>query len=99
MSVQGRLAQGHNLHVALDQLHANVVRNNMAPYLLLQRLAELITTETAERRSLVLVNPALAPRRAAASTLSCPLSGERPTLDHAPALPLAQCDPRGLHRP
>jgi gentisate 1,2-dioxygenase len=36
---------------------------------LLQRSAALITTETSERRSLVLVNPGLAPQRATASTL------------------------------
>jgi len=36
---------------------------------LLRRSAELIKTETSERRSLVLVNPGLAPQRATASTL------------------------------
>jgi gentisate 1,2-dioxygenase len=36
---------------------------------LLYRSAELIKTETSERRSLVLVNPGLAPQRAAATTL------------------------------
>jgi gentisate 1,2-dioxygenase len=36
---------------------------------LLQRSAELITMDDSERRSLVLVNPALAPRRATVSTL------------------------------
>ncbi|MBV5323983.1 MAG: cupin domain-containing protein, partial [Rhodospirillaceae bacterium] len=36
---------------------------------LLYRSAELITTESSERRSLVLVNPGLAPKRAAVSTL------------------------------
>lgn len=36
---------------------------------LLHRSAELITTETSERRSLVLVNPGLAPKRATATTL------------------------------
>src|SRR6202048_436690 len=36
---------------------------------LLHRSAALISTETSERRSLVLVNPGLAPQRAAASTL------------------------------
>ena len=36
---------------------------------LLLRSAELIKTETSERRSLVLVNPGLAPQRATASTL------------------------------
>src|SRR5258707_4289838 len=36
---------------------------------LLYRSAELITTETSERRSLVLVNPGMAPQRATASTL------------------------------
>jgi gentisate 1,2-dioxygenase len=36
---------------------------------LLWRSAELIKTETSERRSLVLVNPGLAPQRATASTL------------------------------
>jgi gentisate 1,2-dioxygenase len=36
---------------------------------LLHRSAELIKTETSERRSLVLVNPGLAPQRATASTL------------------------------
>ena len=36
---------------------------------LLKLSAELIKTETSERRSLVLVNPGLAPQRATASTL------------------------------
>src|ERR1700692_3469244 len=36
---------------------------------LLHRSAELIKSETSERRSLVLVNPGLAPQRATASTL------------------------------
>lgn len=36
---------------------------------LLYRSAELITTESSERRSLVLVNPGLAPKRATVSTL------------------------------
>ncbi len=36
---------------------------------LLRRSAQLIKTETSERRSLVLVNPGLAPQRATASTL------------------------------
>jgi gentisate 1,2-dioxygenase len=94
--------EGHNLQSMLDELHADVRRNNMAPYWvvdrsvehdedrqvmdpnkaipfiwkyksqiepLLYRSAELITTETSERRSLVLVNPGLAPKRATASTL------------------------------
>jgi gentisate 1,2-dioxygenase len=102
MSVDGKQAEGHNLQAALDELHADVYRHNMAPYWvvdrsvandhdrqvmqgrravpfiwkykaqiepLLYRSAELITTETSERRSLVLVNPGLAPQRATASTL------------------------------
>ncbi|MEA2779551.1 MAG: gentisate 1,2-dioxygenase [Rhodospirillaceae bacterium] len=36
---------------------------------LLQRSAELITTESSERRSLILVNPGLAPRRASVTTM------------------------------
>ena len=36
---------------------------------LLARSAELITTESSERRSLILVNPGLAPRRATVSTM------------------------------
>jgi gentisate 1,2-dioxygenase len=36
---------------------------------LLYRSAELITTESSERRSLILVNPGLAPRRASVSTM------------------------------
>jgi gentisate 1,2-dioxygenase len=87
---------------ALDALHADVYRLNMAPYWvvdrtvahdedrqvmdqrkavpyiwkfkteiepLLVRSAELISTEASERRSLVLVNPGLAPRRAATTTM------------------------------
>ena len=87
---------------ALDALHADVYRLNMAPYWvvdrtvahdedrqvmdqrkavpyiwkfkaeiepLLIRSAELISTEHSERRSLVLVNPGLAPRRAATTTM------------------------------
>src|SRR5215469_11528077 len=102
MSGDGKQAEGHNLQAALDELHADVYRHNMAPYWvvdrsvandhdrqvmqgrralpfiwkykaqiepLLYRSAELITTETSERRSLVLVNPGLAPQRATASTL------------------------------
>ena len=94
--------EGHNLQAMLDELHADVARNNMAPYWvvdrtrqhdedrqvmdpnkaipfiwkyktqiepLLYRSAELIKTETSERRSLVLVNPGLAPKRATATTL------------------------------
>src|SRR4029077_15120432 len=97
MSVQGKRGEGHNLQAALDELHADVYRHNMAPYWvvdrsvthdhdrqvmqgrkaipfiwkykeqiepLLYRSAELITTETSERRSLVLVNPGMAPQRA-----------------------------------
>ena len=36
---------------------------------LLQRSAELINTESSERRSLILVNPGLAPKRASVSTM------------------------------
>ena len=87
---------------ALDELHAEVYRRNMAPYWvvdrnvehdedrqvmdsrkavphiwkykseiepLLYRSAELISTETSERRSLVLMNPGLAPKRATATTM------------------------------
>jgi len=94
--------EGHNLQAMLDELHADVARNNMAPYWvvdrtrqhdedrqvmdpnkavpfiwkyksqiepLLYRSAELIKTESSERRSLVLVNPGLAPKRATATTL------------------------------
>jgi gentisate 1,2-dioxygenase len=94
--------KGSNLQVALDQLHADVFKHNMAPYWvvdrsvkhdedrqvmdtrkavpylwnyrnaiepLLYRSAELITTETSERRSLVLVNPGLAPKRATVTTM------------------------------
>jgi hypothetical protein len=32
MGVQGRQAEGHNLQVVLDQLHAGPVSNNKAPY-------------------------------------------------------------------
>jgi gentisate 1,2-dioxygenase len=102
MSIQQTPAEGDNLQAVLDLLHADVYRNNMAPYWvvdrsvahdhdrqvmqgrkavpfiwrfkeqiepLLYRSAELITTETSERRSLVLVNPGMAPQRATASTL------------------------------
>ena len=102
MRVEGREADGDNLQAALDQLHADVYRNNMAPYWvidrtvahdedrqvmqgrkavpfiwkykdqiepLLYRSAELIKTETSERRSLVLVNPGLAPQRATSTTM------------------------------
>ncbi len=36
---------------------------------LLQRAAELVTMDDSERRSLILVNPGLAPRRATVSTM------------------------------
>jgi gentisate 1,2-dioxygenase len=102
MRVEGRPADGHDLQAALDELHADVYRLNMAPYWvvdrtvkhdedrqvmdsrkavpfiwkykseiepLLLRSAELISTETSERRSLVLVNPGLAPKRATSTTM------------------------------
>jgi len=92
----------HNRRTALDALHADVERHNMAPFWavdtkaahdedrqvldkkkavpfvwsyqdaiepLLYRSAELITTGSSERRSLILVNPGLAPRRASVSTM------------------------------
>lgn len=92
----------HNRRAALDALHVDVERNNMAPFWavdadvahdedrqvmdkkkavpfvwryresiepLLHRSAELITTESSERRSLILVNPGLAPRRASVTTM------------------------------
>lgn len=95
-------ASQSNLQAALDILHADVERLNMAPFWavdtsanhdedqqvrdkqkavphvwrykdniepLLYRSAELITTESSERRSLILVNPGLAPRRASVSTM------------------------------
>ena len=52
---------------------------------LLYRSAELITTETSERRSLVLVNPGLAPQRATRHDPVCRLSPERSRRDHAAA--------------
>jgi gentisate 1,2-dioxygenase len=93
---------GDNLQAALDRLHEDVAKANMAPYWvidrsvkndedrqvldtrkaipfawnykndiepLLYRSAELISTETSERRSLVLVNPGLAPKRAATTNM------------------------------
>ncbi len=102
MQVSGGEAKVIDLQAALDRLHADVSRHNMAPYWvvdrsvkhdedrqvmdtqkavphlwkykteiepLLYRSAELITTETSERRSLVLVNPGLAPKRATVTTL------------------------------
>src|SRR5689334_9530116 len=93
----GARPEGHNLQAAMDQLHADVYRHNMAPFWaidqskkndednqlrdkrkavpfiwkyrsdiepLLHRSAELINTESSERRSLILVNPGLAPKRA-----------------------------------
>ncbi|MBL8708287.1 MAG: cupin domain-containing protein [Rhodospirillaceae bacterium] len=96
------LGDGSNLQAALDQLHADVAKANMAgywvvdrsvkndedrqvmdtrkaiPFLwqykgdiepLLYRSAELITTESSERRSLVLVNPGLAPKRATTTNM------------------------------
>src|SRR6202048_5616438 len=45
---------------------------------LLHRSAALIKTETSERRSLVLVNPGLAPQRANASTLHVAYLGNDP---------------------
>jgi hypothetical protein len=71
---------------------------------LLRRSAALIKTETSERRSLVLVNPGLAPQRATASTLVRRLSRQRSARNHAAAPPFAECDPPGtdgcheLHR-
>ena len=100
--MQSGNSKEHNLQAALDQLHADVYANSMAPYWvvdrsklhdedtqvmdkrkaipfiwtykdkiepLLHRSAELITTETSERRSLVLVNPGLAPSRATTTTM------------------------------
>ena len=101
MRVRGERSEREH-QAALDALHADVARLNMAPYWvvdrtvthdedrqvmdsrkavpyvwkfaseiapLLERSAELISTETSERRSLVLVNPGLAPRRATTTTL------------------------------
>ena len=101
MRVRGERSE-REYQAALDVLHADVARFNMAPYWvvdrtvkhdedrqvmdsrkavpylwkfaseiapLLERSAELISTETSERRSLVLVNPGLAPRRAATTNL------------------------------
>lgn len=98
----GSAPDGNDLQTALDQLHADVFKANMAPYWvvdrsvehdedrqvmdprkavpflwsykadiepLLFRSAELIRTETSERRSLVLVNPGLAPRRATTTNM------------------------------
>ncbi|WP_374384287.1 cupin domain-containing protein [Dongia sp.] len=106
MSVQsgktGARLEGDNLQAALDKLHADVEKANMAGYWvvdrtvkndedrqvmdkrkaipfswkyktdiepLLYRSAELITTESSERRSLVLVNPGLAPKRATTTNM------------------------------
>lgn len=103
MAAQGNKAlDGSNLQAALDQLHADVAKANMAGYWvvdrsvkhdedrqvmdtrkaipfswkyktdiepLLYRSAELITTESSERRSLVLVNPGLAPKRATTTNM------------------------------
>lgn len=101
MRVRGERSE-REYQAALDALHADVARLNMAPYWvvdrtvkhdedrqvmdsrkavpyvwkfaseiapLLERSAELISTETSERRSLVLMNPGLAPRRATTTTL------------------------------
>ncbi|WP_374372528.1 cupin domain-containing protein [Dongia sp.] len=98
----GLQLDGSNLQAALDQLHADVAKANMAGYWvvdrsvkhdedrqvmdtrkaipfswkykteiepLLYRSAELITTESSERRSLVLVNPGLAPKRATTTNM------------------------------
>ncbi len=92
----------HNHQAALDALHRDVERADMAPFWaidttnkndedrqvmdqkkaipfvwsykdgiepLLYRSAELITTQSSERRSLILVNPGVAPRRASVSTM------------------------------
>jgi len=97
-----RTSGDHESERALDQLHADVYRHNMAPFWaidrsakndedrqvmdknkavpfiwkykdciepLLYRSAALITTESSERRSLILVNPGLAPRRATVTTM------------------------------
>ncbi len=93
---------GENRRAALDALHEEMARHNLAPYWavdqdvehdedrqvmdkkkavpfvwkyktdiepLLYRSAEIVTLDTSDRRSLVLVNPGLAPRYATASTL------------------------------
>ena len=92
----------HNYRQALDELHEEAYRRNMAPFWaidleakndetrqlrdtrkavpflwrykedvepLLYRSAELVTTASSERRSLILVNPGLAPKRASVSTM------------------------------
>ncbi|MHA1563736.1 MAG: cupin domain-containing protein, partial [Alphaproteobacteria bacterium] len=96
------ISPDNNRQAALDKLHLDVERAEMAPYWaidlsnkndedrqvtekkraipfvwsykdciepLLLRSAELITTQSSERRSLVMVNPGLAPRRASVSTM------------------------------
>lgn len=90
------------MSAALDALHEDVARKNMAPFWavdssadhdednqvrdqkkavpfvwryrediepLLHRSAELVTMKSSERRSLILVNPGLAPKRASVSTM------------------------------
>jgi gentisate 1,2-dioxygenase len=69
---------------------------------LLQRSAELINTESSERRSLILVNPGLAPKRASVSTMYTAYRLNDPN-DHAAAPALAERHPPGplarqLHR-
>ena len=131
MSVQGKQGEGHNLQAALDELHADVYRHNMAPYWvvdrsvthdhdrqvmqgrkaipfiwkykeqiepLLYRSAELITTETSERRSLVLVNPGMAPQRATASTLYVAYRLNDPQEIMPPHRHSPECDPARPHR-
>ena len=116
MSAQSPDTSQDNLQAALDALHEDVERLNMAPFWavdtsadhdedqqvkdkkkaiphvwrykdeiepLLYRSAELITTQSSERRSLILVNPGLAPRRASVSTMYTAYRLERSQRDHA----------------
>ena len=102
MSIESGKSGGSNLQSAMDQLHADVEKANMAGYWvvdrtvkndedrqvmdtrkavpfvwkykteiepLLHRSAELISTESSERRSLVMVNPGLAPKRATTTNM------------------------------
>ena len=48
--------------------HLWTYRNDIEPILF--RAAELVTMDDSERRSLILVNPGLAPRRATVSTMN-----------------------------
>ena len=65
---------------------------------ILHRAAELVTMDDCERRSLILVNPGLAPKRASVNTMYTAYRLNDAERDHAAAQALAECCSLRLNR-